>query len=496
MKRVTRLLLALGVAVIAAVGACRLLPERFAVNAPMAVTLFGIGGGPPEPGLLSRLQAPPGYSVTVFAEVPNSRLLRLTSAGDLLVSSPRTNSIWLLAPDRDGDGRSDSASALPLELDRPHGLDLHAGHLYIGEASQVRRVAFDEDRGQPVGELEVVVDGLPEGGNHWTRTVAIGPDDRLYVTVGSSCNVCIEEDERRAAMLRYQLDGSGYELYASGLRNAVDFDWQPETGLLYATDNGRDILGDDFPPCELNRIERGAFYGWPYRNGDNVADPDYGGQRDALEARALAPAHGFRAHTAPLGIHFVDGPAAPAEYRGAALVGLHGSWNRSEKDGYRVVSLHWRPDGSIEERNFLSGFELDEDVIGRPVDAAMGPDGAFYVSDDFAGVVWRVARGQAPAAPAPRTAPTPRRPQRAPPDPALAAAGARLYEIHACASCHDPAAAAAGVVARRLSGLSQRYDAATLAAFFTAPTPPMPRFDLDEHAQAALAAYLLTEFGE
>jgi glucose/arabinose dehydrogenase len=436
--------------------------------------------------------------VSVFGQVPNSRLLRFTSTGDLLVSSPRTDSIWRLTADRDGDGRADSAARLPLELDRPHGLDLHAGYLYIGEAGQIRRVAFDEARGEPSGPLTVVVDELPTGGNHWTRTVAIGPDDRLYVTVGSSCNVCIEDDERRAAMLRYELDGSGYELYASGLRNAVDFDWQPETGILYATDNGRDLLGNDFPPCELNRIERGGFYGWPYQNGDNVVDPDYGGQRSELEARALAPAHDFRAHNAPLGIHFVDGPAAPPEYRGAALVGLHGSWNRSEKDGYRVVSLHWNPDGSIEERNFLSGFEFEDDVIGRPVDAAMGPDGAFYVSDDFAGVVWRVARGEASSADATSAtaAPTPQARQLPAIDSELAEAGARLYEIHACASCHDPAVAAAGVVAKRLSGLRQRYDTAALADFFTAPTPPMPLFELDDHARAALASFLLTEFGE
>jgi len=498
MTRTTRLLIGLGVVVVVLVGACRLLPERFAVNAPMAKTLFGFGGGPPEPGQLSQLQAPPGYSATIFAEIPNARLLRSTAAGDLLVSSPRTNSIWRLTPDRDGDGRSDATTALPLELDRPHGLDLHAGHLYIGEVSQVRRVAFDQARGEPTGPLEVVVSGLPEGGNHWTRTVAIGPDDRLYVTVGSSCNVCIEEDERRAAMLRYELDGSGYELYATGLRNAVDFDWQPETGLLFATDNGRDLLGNDFPPCELNRIERGGFYGWPYRNGDNVADPDYGEQQEALEARALAPDHSFRAHNAPLGIHFVADVTAPDAYRDAALVALHGSWNRTEKDGYRVVSLHWKPDGSIEERDFLSGFELDEEVSGRPVDAAVGPDGAFYISDDFGGVVWRVARANpsSAAAPAARAPHAGRSPQAAPSDPALIAAGAQLFETHACASCHDPDAAAAGVVARPLSSLSERYDAATLAAFFTAPTPPMPRFDLGEREQAALAAYLLTEFGE
>jgi glucose/arabinose dehydrogenase len=366
----------------------------------------------------------------------------------------------------------------------------------VGEGSQIRRVAFDQARGVATGGLEVVVDGLPDGGNHWTRTVAIGPDEKLYVTVGSSCNVCLEQDERRAAMLRYELDGSGYELFASGLRNAVDFAWHPRTGALYATDNGRDLLGNDFPPCELNRVVRGGFYGWPYRNGDNQTDPDFGGQRSDLEATAIGPEHEFRAHNAPLGIGFVDGPAAPEAYRGAALVGLHGSWNRSKKDGYKVVSLHWLADGRIEERDFLVGFEVDEEVIGRPVDAALGPDGAFYVSDDYAGVVWRVAPGEASVAPA-MTAPALRAPaaERTQVDVARVEAGAVLYRAHACASCHDPAQAAAGVIAKPLAELERRYDAAALAAFFDAPTPPMPRFDLDERERMALAEYLLAEFG-
>jgi glucose/arabinose dehydrogenase len=189
------------------------------------------------------------------------------------------------------------------------------------------------------------------------------------------------------------MDGSGEEIYATGLRNAVGFDWQPGTGDLYANDNGRDLLGDDFPPCELNRVVRGGFYGWPVANGDNVPDPDLGdGQAERIRS-AIPPVHGYPAHNAPLGLSFVRGDRVPPEYRGAALAALHGSWNRSEKDGYEVVSLHWQPDGGIEQRDFVTGFEVDEDVIGRPVDVAEGPDGAFYVSDDYAGMIYRVAYG-------------------------------------------------------------------------------------------------------
>jgi len=204
--------------------------------------------------------------------------------------------------------------------------------------------------------------------------------------------VCIEDDpDRRAVMLRFNPDGTGEKTFATGLRNSVGFDWRPGTGEMYATDNGRDLLGDDFPPCELNRLVEGGFYGWPVANGDRVPDPDLGtGQEERIQA-SIPPAHSFRAHNAPLGMTFIRGDRIPSDYRGAALVALHGSWNRTKKDGYKVVSLHWDEQEFISERDFMTGFEVDEDVIGRPADVTEGPDGAFYIADDYAGVVWRVA---------------------------------------------------------------------------------------------------------
>lgn len=505
MKLVSRIALGAVCLVVALVAACQwILPERFAVNAPMLNTLFGIGGGlPDDDAAEQRWKAPAGFAISLYAAVPRARLLHMTETGDLLVSAPRTNQIWLLERDRDGDAQPDAVRALDLALDRPHGIEIFEGALYIGEGTRVRRVAFDVQRGAPVGALETLVDDLPDGGNHWTRTVGIGPDRGLYVTVGSSCNVCEEEDERRAAMLRYELDGSGYELYASGLRNAVDFAWHPATGELFATDNGRDLLGDDFPPCELDRIVRGGFYGWPYVNGNGVPDPDFGDTRPDLSSRAISPAHEFRAHNAPLGIGFARRGVAPAGYEDAAFVALHGSWNRTRKDGYRVVSLHWRDDGSIEERDFLSGFELDGHVMGRPVDVAVGRDGAVYVSDDYAGAVWRVARSGASSlaapdarasaagsvAPSSATAPAHDLDPRERAD--LDRRGSELYEQHACATCHEIERAGDGVVAVPLERLAERYDVASLAEYFLAPTPPMPAFDLDADARRALAVHLL-----
>ncbi len=394
-----RLATGLVLAGIVAIGACRwLLPERFAVNAPLAHLIFGRGGdAPPPESLGTRIRAPEGLSVGLFAEgVRNARFLRFTPAGDLLVSQPREGAVLLLERDADGDGRADGRRVLLDGLDRPHGLELHDGWLVVAEGGAIGRVRFDADARAVTGEYEHVVTDLPTGGNHWTRSVRIGPDGWMYVSIGSSCNVCEESDPRRAAIVRYRPDGSGEEIFATGLRNAVGFDWRPGTGELYATDNGRDLLGDDVPPCELDLVSQGGFYGWPYANGANVPDPDLGAGHEEQIRSAIAPAHEFRAHNAPLGIAFVRRPDAPAELSGAALVALHGSWNRTEKDGYKVVSLHWQPDGSIEERDFLSGFEVDGDVIGRPVDVAEGPDGAFYVSDDYAGAIYRVASDSAP----------------------------------------------------------------------------------------------------
>ena len=160
--------------------------------------------------------------------------------------------------------------------------------------------------------------------------------------------------------------------------------------MLYGVDNGRDLLGDDFPPCELNLIEQGGFYGWPFANGNKIPDPDLGEGRQAEIRESVAPVHGFAAHTAPLGMAFLRSSELPENYRQALLVALHGSWNRSERQGYEVVSLHFREDGGILERKFATGFEIDEDVIGRPVDVAEGINGEIYVSDDYTGMVYRV----------------------------------------------------------------------------------------------------------
>ena len=281
---------------------------------------------------------PAGLSISLYASgIPNARMLRFTPTGDLLVSSPRQGRVMLLERDANGDGRADGVRPLLEDLDRPHGLDFHDGWLYVAEGTSVsrdplrRRTASHRRRSS-----KRVVEGLADGGNHWTRTVRFGPDGAMYVSVGSSCNVCIEEDPRRAAMLRFQPDGSGGEVFATGLRNSVGFDWQPGSGDLYATDNGRDLLGDDIPPCELNRIVQGRLLRLALRVRRSRPRPRLRCRPRARRSRAsIPPAHPFRAHNAPLGITFVRGERAPASLRGAALVALHGSWNRRARTATR-----------------------------------------------------------------------------------------------------------------------------------------------------------------
>ncbi|HEY8516190.1 MAG TPA: PQQ-dependent sugar dehydrogenase [Candidatus Binatia bacterium] len=458
-----------------------------------------------ESEVRARLRVPEGFAVNSFASgIPNARMMRFTEAGDMLVSSPREGKVWLLARDRNGDGTADGKRVLLDGLNRPHGLALHDGWLYVAETDAVLRVRFDAESGTVRGAPERIITGLPGGGNHWTRTIAIGPDGKLYVSIGSSCNVCIEDDPRRAAIVRYELDGSNETLYATGLRNAVGFAWQPGTGDLYATDNGRDFLGDDFPPCELDRVVEGGFYGWPYANGDRVPDPDYGAERPDLVAKSIPPVHGFGAHTAPLGMTFYDGDAFPERWRGAIFVAQHGSWNRSRKSGYQVVAVFLDEEGGAREEPFLTGFEVDDKVYGRPVDVAVGPDGALYVSDDFTGSIYRVAYGA--AAPLPAASPTaggaagvqpgadplaglsPEEVERA------RATGRTLWEQSACAGCHEPPQAGTpSATYRPLGGLKAKYTIDSLATFLRTPQPPMPAYPFPEEQRRALAIYLLSE---
>lgn len=341
----------------------------------------------------SNFVLPDGFKAELIAEnVGYARFILVTENNDLLVSITDVGQLVLLQ-DKDGDGTKETRSILIDGLSDPQGLAFDGDWLYFSERDKVSRVAFDQSTGSLASEIETILEDLPFGHPHMShnaKAIGISPDRQLYVNVGSPCNVCEPEDPKYSAMLRSEMDGSNLTIHASGLRNSVGFDWAP-WGDLYATVNARDMLGDNFPPDELNLIVEGGFYGWPYYNGDNIPDPDFGDKRPDLAAVSILPAFKFRAHNAPLGIHFVKAhDNLPEDFNRTALVALHGSWNRSELDGYRVISLHWDAEGNIESRDFITGFLAEDGILGRPVDVAQDNQGRFYVTDDLGGRVYRI----------------------------------------------------------------------------------------------------------
>jgi glucose/arabinose dehydrogenase len=399
MKKLLRaLMIVVALLVLAGLGFVWFGPVAVGDKKVMLDFLLGRSIGPPTAEqVASQLRVAPGFRLEVYStDVPLARWPLVTPVGDLIVARTRADEIVLLQRDANGDGKPDAVRILLGKLRHPHGLALRDGWLYVGESGGIGRIRFDAAAGQVSGAFEHIVDDFTSDGFHTTKTLAFGPDGWLYVSQGSSCNACIEQDGRRATIMRMRPDGSQREIYATGLRNSVGLDWAPWDGALYATENGRDLLGDDLPPDELNRIEQGKFYGWPFVYGAGVPDPDLGAGHAAEAARAIAPAHAFRAHNAPLGLAFLRGSNLPPGYSRTALVALHGSWNRSQPDGYKVVALDWQADGRIVERDFLTGFLGDAGVLGRPAGIAQGPDGAIFITDDYAGVIYRVVSASGP----------------------------------------------------------------------------------------------------
>ena len=351
----------------------------------------------------SYLYLPEGFTADIFADGLNvPRMMAVTQTDDIIVSLVDSGEVLLLR-DLNHDGQAESKTILLQGLTNPQGLAFDGDWLYVGERHRIIRIRYDHLNAVTIGEAETVIDDLPFGHphrSHNAKTIGISADRKLYITVGSPCNVCIPDDPRYAAILRADLDGANVEIYASGLRNSVGFDWVPWSGELYATDNGRDMLGDDFPPDELNLIVKEGFYGWPYLHGDNVPDPEFGelaflDENPEILASARLPSFKFRAHNAPLGIHFIKSTDnLPKAYSKTALVALHGSWNRSELDGYKILSLHWNGDGSIESRDFMTGFLGDKGIVGRPVSIVENAAGQFYITDDLGGRIYRITYTQ------------------------------------------------------------------------------------------------------
>jgi glucose/arabinose dehydrogenase len=445
-----------------------------------------------------RITVPDGFSIGLYAEkVENARLLAFTRNGDLLVANPNLDQIILLERDANGDGKADGRRVVINQLNGPNGMDFFDDWLYIAETDAIGRIKFNHENGTTIGDYQRIVTGLQPGGNHWRKTLRFGDDGLMYVTMGSSCNVCEEEDERRGTMVRYNPDGSNEEIFARGLRNSAGFDWSPVDGKIYATDNGRDLLGDDFPYCELNKIEQGNHYGWPYANNEKIADPDFGKGNETIIESSIAPAFNFQPHNAPLGITFIRGKSFPQEYHNVAIVALHGSWNRTDKDGYKVVTLHTDKNNQITEKDFLSGLLQGDDVIGRPADVAEGPDGAIYISDDYANVIYRVAyaEGQTEIALPTSTSSFSASDTLAAIDPekkaAMSAEGANIFTQFQCSTCHED-----GGGVKPLKNIGEKYDLVGLTKFIERPNPPMPVYPLTDDQRTALSVFLIETYSK
>jgi glucose/arabinose dehydrogenase len=471
-------------------------PPGVATTSKVALNaVFGYGGDEPSAMTVrQQLKAVDGFRLDLYATgLGKIRFMYATQVGDILVSRPASGEVLILTADANGDGSPDEIGVLLTDLTRPHGIDYLDGWLYVAESNAVGRIAFDAVSGTVSGVYTRVVTGLGDNGNHWTKTLRAGSDGWLYLSSGSTCNVCEEEDPQRASVMRFKPDGSELAIYATGLRNSVGLDWAPWSNELFGTDNGRDLLGDDFPPCELNNIVAGGFYGWPYINTSTL-DPDYGDKLPADAPENRLPAHEFRAHNAPLGIRFLR-HSTLAGFERSALVALHGSWNRSVPEGYKVVMLKWQPDGTIVESDFVSGFLQDGNLLGRPVDVTETRDGSIYISDDYSGSIYRVLPDDGLESSFTLLAGVQQMNAgvgvldgyNAQARASLADQGAQLYQQFNCAACHQPTSH------MQLKALGERYNTVSLADFFSAPTPPMPAFPLTAEQREALAVYLFDQ---
>ncbi len=351
---------------------------------------------PPAPAVapLNDLKVPPGFSVSVFAsELPGARMMAVSPEGVLIVARRRANEVVAL-PDKNGDGRAEPEVLLS-DLTNAHSLAFKDGYLYISTTPAVVRVKWAN--GRPSGTPEKIID-LPTStpSVHVTRSIAFGKDGRLYVAIGSSCNVCVEPDPRRTTIHVFNADGSNGQLFAKGMHNAIGFDWDPATGRMWAGDTGQDGLGDGVPPEEINLIEAGKHYGFPFfvgRNEANHVAELKDAKPDVTAEAAVAPALEMPAHVTPMDLRFYTGSQFPAAYRNALFLALHGSSTIPTKVGYKVVRVVMKDGRPAGTEDFMTGWLKNGEVTGRPAGLATGRDGALYVSDDNKGFIYRVSYG-------------------------------------------------------------------------------------------------------
>lgn len=338
---------------------------------------------------LNSIKLPKGFSISVYANVKGARSMALSPSGILYVGT-RGDKVYAVK-DTDTDGKADKVYTIAKDLNMPNGVAWDNGDLYIAAISSIVKLTDIDTRIENPPSPVVVYDQYPSEKHHGWKFIAFGPDGKLYVPVGAPCNICASENPVYASITRINKDGSNMEIYAKGIRNTVGFTWHPETKHLWFTDNGRDLMGDDTPKDELNTAPApGLHFGYPYCHEGTIPDPEFGKQKNCADY--TAPVMGLTAHGAALGLRFYTGNMFPESYINKLFIAEHGSWNRSEPVGYRVMMTHPNAEGKTDGYFvFAEGWlQPNGKVLGRPVDIQMMPDGSMLVSDDFAGLIYRI----------------------------------------------------------------------------------------------------------
>lgn len=342
---------------------------------------------------LLELNLPEGFQIEVYARgVDGARSMAMGDNGTLFVGTRTENTVYAIQ-DTDGDFKADNIMVLDT-MEVPNGIALRNGDLYVAQVGSLWKYPNIENQLGNTLVKELIYDDYPTEFHHGWKYIAFGPDDKLYVPVGAPCNICnrTEEDERFATITRMDPDGSNREIYARGVRNSVGFTWHPDTKQMWFTDNGRDMLGDDIPPCELNTVtEAGQHFGYPFCHGGIVKDPEFGDLHPCSDF--VDPALQLDAHVAPLGIKFYTGNMFPADYKGKAFIAEHGSWNRSKKVGYRIMMVDIEDGEAVNSEPFIDGWldEAEQKATGRPVDLLLLKDGSMLISDDYGDAIYRVS---------------------------------------------------------------------------------------------------------
>jgi glucose/arabinose dehydrogenase len=341
---------------------------------------------------LARLRLPAGFKISIFADTHSSpRMMAVSPGGVLLVSTLEQGSVLAL-PDPTGHGTAEKIVTVLHGLRLPHGIAFHNGKLYVAETDKV--VVYDwEENALRASNPRTIIRLSGGGAGHATRTILFA-NGKLYVSVGSSCNECEEDDPIRAAVLQFDEDGSNRRIFARGVRNAVGLAQNPASGTVWVTDNGRDRIGDDVPPDEIDDLSpSGGDFGWPYCYGNKVPDPKFNNASRC--APTIPPVINLQAHSAPLGLAFYQGQKFPPQFWGDLFVAYHGSWNRRIPTGYKVVRIPMGGPQKNKVEDFISGWLAPGETrhgryMGRPVDIVAGGDGSMYISDDSSGMVYRV----------------------------------------------------------------------------------------------------------